>query len=125
MNVRIVCRVGAALSFLPLLIASAGCHQVRIDTGLQPGETVYEQEWNMAFAFAIFPAQVDASEYCGGRWARVETKQSFLNWVVSALTWNIISPMESRVVCAQRGSPGAGDADEVTDAAADVEGQPR
>lgn len=116
MNVRISCRVASALAVSSLLIASAGCHQVRIDSGLEPGETTYVEEWNIAFAYAIFPAKVDASGYCGGRWARVETKQSFLNWVVAAVTTAIITPMESRVVCAEPGSSGAGNADEAASA---------
>jgi hypothetical protein len=83
-----------------LVFVSTGCHQIVIDSGLEPATTQYHEEWNIAYAYAIFPAQVDASQYCGGRWARVETKQSFLNWVVGAITFGIISPMESRVVCA-------------------------
>jgi hypothetical protein len=87
-----------------LLIAAAACHQVKITTGLDPGATVHHEEWNMAYAYAIFPAQVDASQYCGGRWARVETRQSFLNWVVGALTFGIISPMETKVICSATGT---------------------
>jgi len=84
------------------LIALAGCHNVIIDSGLEPSTTVHQKQWNMAFAWAIFPAQVDASGYCGGMWARVETRQSFLNLVVEAVTSGIISPLESKVVCARQ-----------------------
>lgn len=90
----------ASLALISLLIASAGCHHVIIETGLEPSQTVHQEEWNLAFAWAIFPAKVDASKYCGGRWARVETKQSFLNWVVGAITSGIITPMDTKVVCA-------------------------
>jgi hypothetical protein len=83
-----------------ILITSAACHRVIIDSGLEPSAEVHHEEWNMAHASAIYPAEVDAREYCGGRWARVETKQSFLNGVVEALTFGIISPMDVRVVCA-------------------------
>lgn len=97
-------RMATGLAFGSLLSAAAACHQVKITTGLDPGATVHHEEWNMAYAYAIFPAQVDASQYCGGSWARVETRQSFLNWVVGALTFGIISPMETKVVCSASGS---------------------
>ena len=84
-----------------ILITSAACHRVIIDSGLEPSEEVHHEEWNLAFAHAIYPADVDARDYCGGRWARVETKQSFLNGVVESLTFGIISPMDVRVVCAR------------------------
>jgi hypothetical protein len=91
-----------------LLIGSTGCHQVIIDSGREPSPIVHHDEWNIAFAAAIFPAQVDASEYCGGEWASVETKQSFLNLVVEWFTFGIITPMETRIVCAaSAGSAGA------------------
>ncbi len=97
-------RARAVAALLALLIASAGCHQIVIDSGKQPSPTEYHEEWNMAFAYAIFPAQVDASGYCGGNWARVETKQSFLNWLVGFLTSGIVTPMDTKVVCASSGS---------------------
>jgi len=99
MTCHIAGRIATALILGSLLTAAAACHQVKITTGLDPGATVYHEEWNMAYAYAIFPAQIDASQYCGGSWARVETRQSFLNWVVGALTFGIISPMETKVVC--------------------------
>ncbi len=100
MRCHIFWRRPASLALISLLIAAAGCHHVIIETGLEPSQAVHHDQWNLAFAFAIFPAKVDASKYCGGRWARVETKQSFLNWVVSAITSGIIAPMDTKVVCA-------------------------
>jgi hypothetical protein len=92
----------AALSLVALaLVGSTACHRVIIDSGLEPAAQVHHEEWNMAYASAIYPAKVDARDYCGGRWARVETKQSFLNGVVEAMTFGIISPMDVRVVCAR------------------------
>jgi len=87
------------LSSASLLVASTACHRVIIDSGLEPAPRVHHEEWNIAYAEAIYPAQVDASEYCR-HWARVETKQSFLNWVVGAATFGIITPMDVKVVCA-------------------------
>ncbi len=91
-----------SLALTASLIVAAGCHQVKIDSGLEPGSEVHAEEWNMAFAAAIYPAQVDASTFCGGEWARVETKQSFLNLVVAVFTFGIITPMDVTVVCAKQ-----------------------
>jgi hypothetical protein len=111
------CRQLTILALISLLFATIGCHHVKIDSGLEPSPQVYNEEWNMAYAYAIFPAQVDAAEYCGGRWARVETRQSFLNWVVGAITWGIITPMETKVVCAATGD-GEGDSTDAPPATA-------
>ncbi len=112
MTCHIAGRIATGLAVGSLLTVAAACHQVKITTGLDPGATVHHEEWNMAFAYAIFPAEVDASQYCGGSWARVETRQSFLNWVVGALTFGIISPMETKVVCSATGAQDGTDAGE-------------
>jgi len=87
----------------PLVLAVAGsmsgCHHVVIDGGLEPTGERYDEEWNLAFAAAIYPAQVDASGQCGGYFSDVETRHSFLNVVVTAFTFGIISPMEVRMGC--------------------------
>lgn len=93
----------ASALLLVLVPVSSACHRVVIDSGLEPAPQVHHEEWNIAYAKAIYPAKVDAADYCGGRWARVETKQSFLNAVVEAMTFGIISPMDVRVVCAREG----------------------
>ncbi|UCF19770.1 MAG: Bor family protein [Gemmatimonadota bacterium] len=105
-------RGNAMLALLTLVLASAACHRVIIDNGLEPSPEVYHLEWNMAFANAIFPAQIDASEFCGGRWAKVETKHSFLNGVVGFITFNIITPMDVRVVCAAGTANASADAEQ-------------
>ncbi len=88
------------LASASLLVGSTACHRVIVDSGLEPAPRVHHEEWNIAYAEAIYPAQIDASKYCR-RWARVETKQSFLNWVVGAATFGIITPMDVKVVCAE------------------------
>ncbi len=100
-----------------LFAGAAGCHQVIIDGGLEPSETRYDEEWNLAFAAAIFPAKVEPPEGCNGYFAEVQTRHSFLNVVVTALTWGIISPMESRIRC---GNP---DSTSGPDQAAATEGE--
>lgn len=90
-------------------LAAAGCHQVIIDGGLAPTETRYEEEWNLAFAAAIFPAKPVPPTGCNGYFSEVETRHSFLNLVVTTFTMGIISPMESNVVCGAAAGAGSGD----------------
>lgn len=89
-----------------LVLGVGGCHHVIIDGGLEPTDTRYDEEWNLAFAAAIFPAKVPPPTGCAGYFAEVETRHSFLNVIVTGLTWGIISPMESRIQC---GEPTGGD----------------
>lgn len=90
-------------ALVALAIGGTGCHRIIIDSGLEPAAETYREEWNMAYAYAIYPANIDASQWCGGRFAVVETKHSFLNGVVSNITLGIITPMDVRVVCAAGG----------------------
>lgn len=100
---------GLRLPVLGVLgITVAACHHVIIDGGLEPTETTYDEEWNLAFAAAIYPAEVEASDRCGGYFSRVETRQSFLNFIVAAWTVGWISPLEARLDC---GAPLGGGAD--------------
>ena len=81
------------------VVATAGCHHVIIDGGLEPTETQFEEEWNLAFAGAIYPADIDARGMCGGNFSRIETRQSFLNLIVAGWTLGWIHPMEAQIVC--------------------------
>ena len=96
-------RIWMSPAGLPVLIlltlSAAGCHHVIIDGGLEPTETRFDEEWNLAFAAAIYPADVDATGMCGGNFSRVETRQSFLNLIVATWTLGWISPLEARVQC--------------------------
>ena len=100
MLLRARSRWPSLLAALGMTVLLSACHRVVIDSGLEPSPQVHHEEWNQAFAHAIYPAQVDGSAFCHGRWARIETKQSFLNLVVESVTLGIISPMDVKVVCA-------------------------
>ena len=46
------------------------------------------------------PPELTVSEQCPNGMAKVETRQSFLNGLVSALTYSIYTPVETKVTCA-------------------------
>jgi hypothetical protein len=90
-----------------VLIASfavlTGCWHSIISTDLPPSTEVYHEGFKPAFVYGLVPAQLDASKYCGGRrWARIETQQTPVDWLVSAVTLGIFTPMDIRVTCAAR-----------------------
>lgn len=99
--------VASILLAMALAVASSGCFHSVVDTGLQPGHVGYQEEWETAWLIGAVPARVDATEACQGPWARVETQQSFLNGIVTALTLGIYAPHEVEVTCARVGPAGS------------------
>ncbi len=89
-----------SLALASALTLSTACYHSIIETGLEPGPTGYHEKWETAWLVGLIPAEVDARGICGGPWARVETQQSFLNGLVTALTLGIYAPHEVEVVCA-------------------------
>jgi hypothetical protein len=98
-------RAGIVGVLLGAVIVGTGCFHTIITTDLPPSTEVYREPFKSAFIAGLVPAQVDASRYCEGRrWARVETQQSFLNWVVAAVTIGIFTPLDIRITCAAAGA---------------------
>ena len=97
---------GALVLLLAGAVTSSGCYHSIVDTGLPVGTEMHREAFEPAFIVGLVPAEVDAAGYCQGRpWARVETQQSFLNWVVAAVTFGIFTPLDIRVYCAGSGAP--------------------
>jgi hypothetical protein len=96
-------RTTAILLVLCGALVWSGCYHSIITTNNPVGE-MHHEAFKPAFIAGLVPAQVDASGYCGGRpWAKVETQQTFLNWVVAAVTFGIFTPLDIRVYCAGPG----------------------
>lgn len=92
-----------------------GCYHATVNTGIAPGARQVEQLWAKSFVFGLVPPDaVNAMAECGDAGvARVETQISFLNGLVSILTFSIFTPMELTVTCGQGEEE---DLEEVTDA---------
>ncbi|MEO1021164.1 MAG: hypothetical protein AAFW89_01355 [Bacteroidota bacterium] len=93
------------LSFLSIMllvsVAFSGCYHATIEMDRTPSNVVIDQPWALGFVYGLVPPPtVDASEKCTDGVAKVETKLSFLNQVVSALTFGIVTPMHITVTCA-------------------------
>jgi hypothetical protein len=88
---------------LPVLLAvtMAGCYHATIETGRTPGPTVVRQDWAMSFVVGLIPPPlVNVAQQCPNGVARVETMHSFLNGLVAAVTFSIVTPITIIVTCA-------------------------
>lgn len=93
-------RTSAVLLCTILLAGCASYHAVVV-TDIEPGPRNVEDKWADAYLGGLVaPDTVKAATECGeGGVALVETRISFLNGLVSALTLGIYSPMEIIVTC--------------------------
>jgi hypothetical protein len=102
-----------AASAAAMLVLS-GCYHATVNTGMTPGNQTIHEPWAKSFVYGLVPPEtIEAMDQCSGGVARVETRHSFLNGLVGALTWGIFTPMDILVTCA------AGDDDDAAAAAAD------
>ena len=97
----------AVLVLISLFVFS-GCYHAVVNTGIDLGPRTIERKWAKGFVYGLVPPDaVEAEAECGSAGvARVETRHSFLNQLVSSLTFGIFTPMEIIVTC---GSGGDGD----------------
>jgi len=81
-------------------VALTACYHTITTTEMRPGP-VHVQQWVPTFIAGLVPGNVDAGKMCGGKPVQaVDTQMSFLNWVVSAVTFSIFTPMQVTVTCA-------------------------
>lgn len=93
------------ISALLLVTLISGCYNAVVMTDKTPSNVVIDQPWAMGFIYGLVPpSPIDASETCSDGVAKVETKISFLNGLVSVLTFSIVTPMHITVTCAEPGS---------------------
>lgn len=87
--------------FAALLLA--GCYHVTVVTSAAPPGTHVNKEWQNSFVYGLVPPQeLDVKDQCPQGVTKVETERSFLNGLVSALTWSIYTPMHVEVTCSSR-----------------------
>ncbi|MCC5905688.1 MAG: Bor family protein [Balneolaceae bacterium] len=90
----------AVLTILASLLLT-GCYHAQVTTGLEPSAQVYEDTMAHGFLFGLVPPSiVRAQDECTNGVARVETRISFVNGLLSAITLNLYTPMHIKVTCA-------------------------
>lgn len=96
--------------FRPTLIALcvlvlSGCYHARIETGRPASATVIDRPFASSWVYGLVPpSTVNAAAQCPDGVAVVETRLSFVNQLVGALTFGIYTPMHIKVTCAAAGS---------------------
>ena len=84
--------------FAALLLA--GCYHVTVVTSAAPPGPHVNKEWQNSFVYGLVPPQeLNVKDQCPQGVTKVETERSFLNGLVSALTWSIYTPMHTEVTC--------------------------
>jgi hypothetical protein len=90
------------LFLIACALAMTGCYAARIETGRTAGTKVIEKKWASSWIYGLVPpSTISAATECPNGVARVETQLSFLNQLVSALTFGIYTPMQIVVTCAE------------------------
>jgi Bor protein len=93
-----------AASLALLAVLSTGCYHVTVTTGRSLGTTTIEQPWAQSFIYGLVPPPtVETASKCPSGVAQVETQMSFLNGLVSGITFGIFTPMTIKVTCAAGG----------------------
>jgi hypothetical protein len=92
------------LAIAPVLALglSACFHQV-VQTGTSPSTTVVDKPFVSTWIFGLVPApEIDVRQECPTGVAIIETEQSFINGLVSIVTFGIYTPQHVRITCASR-----------------------
>jgi hypothetical protein len=94
-----------SIAFLTLSVALAGCFHVTVTAGPQPtaATTVVDVPFSHSFVYGLVPPpEINVKDKCPGGVSKVETKQSFVNGLVSFLTWSLYTPVHVTVTCSSR-----------------------
>jgi hypothetical protein len=90
---------------LAVVLVASGCYHARIETGLTPSAQVVEESFASGWIYGLVPpSTVEAGEQCPNGVAVVETQLSFVNQLVTAITFGIYTPMHIKVTCAAGGT---------------------
>ena len=85
----------------------AGCYHARIETGLTPSAQVIDIPFALGWVYGLVPPEtVKTSSECTNGVAIVETEHSFVNSLVGAITFGLLTPMHIKVTCATGGGMG-------------------
>jgi hypothetical protein len=93
------------LGALLLACVTTGCHKIYYHNGgplVANKSAALVNEWHHIGVIGLveFSEPVDLKRYCGSKgWSAVETENSFLSGLVSAVAYGLYTPREANVVC--------------------------
>ena len=115
-------RIVQMLIVAGLLLAGAGCyrHTYTVGAGAPAGPLVYDH-WHHHWLWGIInpDRQVALKAVCASGDATIDNEMSFLNGLVSALTWGIYSPTTVKIRCAGSSANLELDAEDIAQIVAD------
>ena len=83
------------------LVSLAGCYHYTIVSGAPAADKTVGRAWQKSFVLGLIPPDtINTRAECPGGVARFETKHSFLNGLVSNLTYSIFTPITTSYTCA-------------------------
>jgi hypothetical protein len=81
----------------------SSCYRITVLTGAAPGTATIDKPWQMSFVYGLIPPpELNGREGCPGGVAKVVTEHSFLNGLVAAVTWQLVTPIHVQVTCSGR-----------------------
>jgi hypothetical protein len=90
-------RIVAALALLSL----SGCYHYTIVSGAPASEKSVSSDWQKFFVLGLVPADtISTQAACPRGVATIETQRSFLNSLVSGITYNLFTPISTKYTCA-------------------------
>jgi hypothetical protein len=96
----------SSLAAITLVVASAACYRVTVETGAPPTQTKIDIPWQKSWVYGLVPPDtIQARTTCPTGVSRVMVEHSFLNGLVAALTWSIFTPIHPVVTCASSPRP--------------------
>jgi hypothetical protein len=82
-------------------VLSLGCYHATVETGATPSPEVIDKSFASGWIYGLVPpSTISTAAKCPNGPAKVETKLSFVNQLVSFLTLGIYTPMQITVTCA-------------------------
>lgn len=84
-------------------VLATGCFHQVVHTGNPAGSTIVDKQFVPGWLWGLVPnTEVDVRKECPMGVAVVETEMSFVNGLVSAVTFGIFTPQHVRITCASR-----------------------
>ncbi len=91
-----------AIAIALLAVFAAGCYRTTVITGLPESDTKIDLPWQKSWVFGLVPPDtINSKAKCPNGVAKVMVEHSFLNGLVSGLTYQIFTPIHPVVTCAK------------------------
>lgn len=83
------------------LVSLAGCYHYTIVTGAPAADKSVGRNWQKSFVGGLVPPDtISTRTECPSGVASFETKHSFLNGLVSSITYSLFTPITTKYTCA-------------------------